>query len=108
MACRYAARSKVPSALRNFIRFRLARLHAVSSRNMYSLHGLEPKMRSVALQVCHLLMMVSYCVPGSAQAHAAKAIWSQRSFALYVFTIWPGVTRLVVLQSAPVFTAAMN
>ena len=25
-------------------------------------------MRSVALQVCHVLMVVSYCVPGSAQS----------------------------------------
>ena len=33
--------SNVPSGRRNFIRLMLARLHAVSSRNMYSLQGFD-------------------------------------------------------------------
>ncbi len=61
------------------MRFRLARLQAESSRNMYSEHGFEALMRAVFGQVCQRLMVVSYCTPGSAQPHAASAIWRQRS-----------------------------
>jgi hypothetical protein len=53
------------------MRFNEARLQAVSSRNMYSEQGLEPLMRPEAGQVCHSLMVLSYCTPGSAQAQAA-------------------------------------
>ena len=48
-----------------------ARLHAELSRCMYSLHGLEPLMRPVAWAVCHLLIVVSNCRPGSAHSHDA-------------------------------------
>src|SRR5436190_7094976 len=73
--------SNVPSALRNFMRLMLARLQAVSSRNMYSLHGLLALMRPLLGQVCHLLMVVSYCTPGSpqCQAHSAMRLRSQRA-----------------------------
>ena len=37
----------------------LARLQAVSSRNMYSEHGFEPLIRPPSGQVCHSLMVVS-------------------------------------------------
>src|SRR4051812_13148288 len=67
------------------MRFNDARLHAVSSRNMYSEHGLLALMRPSAGQVCHSLTVVSYCTPGSAQAQAAFAIWSHRSRAFSVF-----------------------
>jgi hypothetical protein len=53
------------------VRLRLARLQAVSSRNMYSEHGLLALIRPPAGQVCHSLIVVSNCTPGSAQAHAA-------------------------------------
>ena len=66
--------SKVPSSARNLSRLRLARLHALLSRCMYSLHGLEALMRPLAGLVCHSLIVVSYCMPGSAHSHAAWAI----------------------------------
>ncbi len=68
-AARHAAKpatSKRPSSLRNAIRLSEARLQAVSSRNMYSEHGLEALIRPEFGQVCHSLMVVSYWMPGSA------------------------------------------
>src|SRR5262245_52756889 len=85
-ACRYAATSNDPSARRNFVRFKLDRLHAESSRNMYSEHGFDALIGPVFGHVCHRLIVVSYCTPGSAQAHAASATWRQRSRALSVST----------------------
>src|SRR5437762_13224797 len=71
----------VPSGAWNFIRLMLARLQAVLSRNMYSLHGLLALMRPLLGQVCHLLIVVSYCTPGSpqCQAHSAMRFNSQRA-----------------------------
>src|SRR5215475_11799416 len=66
--------SNVPSSRRNFIRLMLAKLQAVSSRNMYSLHGLLALMRPEFGQVCQRLIVVSYCTPGSPQAQAACAM----------------------------------
>src|SRR5687768_11291855 len=60
-----------PAALRNVSRFIEARLHAVSSRNMYSEHGLLARIAPEAGQVCQSLMDVWNCRPGSAQAQAA-------------------------------------
>ena len=51
-------------------------------------------MRPPAGQVCHSLMVVSYCKPGSAQAHAAWAIFSQRSEALIFSATLPSVRRI--------------
>src|SRR5690349_23609246 len=48
-----------------------ARLHAVSSRNMYSEHGLEAMIGPDAGQVCQSLIVVWNCRPGSALAQAA-------------------------------------
>src|SRR6476619_886877 len=73
-ARRKLATSKLPSASRNVIRFRLARLHAELSRCMYSEHGFDPLIRPDAGHVCHSLIVVSYCMPGSAHSHAACAI----------------------------------
>jgi hypothetical protein len=67
----------------NFIRLKEARLQALSSRNMYSLQGLEALMRPLDLQVCHSLMVVSNCMPGSPHAQALWAISFIRSRALY-------------------------
>src|SRR5947209_832752 len=73
--------SNVPSGARNFIRLMLARLRAVLSRNMYSLHGLLALIRPLLGQVCHLLIVVSYCTPGSpqCQAHSAMRLSSSRA-----------------------------
>ena len=47
-------------------------------------HGLLALIRPSAGQVCHSLMVVSNCTPGSAHDQAAKAIWSHRSRACRV------------------------
>ena len=51
---------------------------------MYSEQGLLPLIGPSGEQVCHSLIVVSYCNPGSAQDHAALAIVSQRSLAARV------------------------
>ncbi len=53
------------------MRFSEARLQAVSSRNMYSEHGLDARIGPDTGQVCQSLMVVWYWMPGSAEAHAA-------------------------------------
>src|SRR5258708_31395617 len=93
-ACRYAATSKVPLGA-NLKRFKLARLQAESSRNMYSLQGLLALMRAVFFEVCQRLTVVSYCIPGSPQCHVASEIFLSRSLALYVFMTAPSRTDLV-------------
>src|SRR5436309_13792735 len=84
--------SNVPSFWRNFIRLMLARLQAVLSRNMYSLHGLLALIRPEFGQVCHLLIVESYCTPGSPHCQALAAILFINSRAWYV---GPGVLSLV-------------
>src|SRR5262249_16872678 len=85
-------------------RFSEARLHAVSSRNMYSEHGLEARIAPEAGQVCQSLMVVWNCRPGSADAHAAPAIWSHSARAFTVFDTFP-VVRQVRSQSPSASTA---
>ena len=70
--------SYVPSSSRKLSRLRLARLHAELSMCMYSEQGLLALMRSVLGAVCHLLMVVSNCMPGSAHSQAALAIWPEQ------------------------------
>ncbi len=53
------------------MRFSEARLHALLSRCMYSLHGFDALIRPEAGHVCHSLIVVSYCMPGSAHSQAA-------------------------------------
>jgi len=77
-AYRKASTSNVPFGA-NFIRFSDAKLHAESSRNMYSLHGFDALMRAVFFDVCHLLMVVSNCMPGSPQRQVASAILCSNS-----------------------------
>src|SRR4051812_41237293 len=79
---------------RKVIRFKDARLQAVSSRNMYSEHGLEALIRPDSGQVCHSLIVVSNCTPGSAEAQAAAPIFSQRSRAFSVLCTLPSVRRI--------------
>src|SRR4051812_44345088 len=81
-------------------RFIEARLQAVLSRNMYSEQGLEALMRPLSGQVCHSLMVVSNCTPGSAQAQAAKAISSHSFCEATVLVTFP-VMRLVSSQGFP-------
>jgi hypothetical protein len=69
-----AATSSSPSSRANFIRLIDARLHAESSRNMYSEHGLLALMRSVFGHVCHSLTVVSNCIPGSPHTHVPSAM----------------------------------
>src|SRR3954464_8365719 len=90
----------------NLRRLSDARLHAESSRNMYSEHGLLALIRAVLMHGCQSLMVVSYCIPGSPQIHAASAILRISSRALWVSTGLPLTTDLVD-QSPPVRTAFM-
>src|ERR1019366_7175831 len=91
----------------NFIRFRLARLQAESSRNMYSLQGFDALMRAVFLEVCQRLKVVSYCMPGSPQAQVFSAILRMRSRAGKVATGRRSFT-VRVENSASRSTADMN
>src|SRR5260370_36753535 len=86
------------------MRFADARLQAVSSRNMYSAHGLEARISPDALQVCQSFMVVLKCRPGSALAQAAWPIFSQRSRAFSVLAIF-FVVRVIRFQSPLVSTA---
>src|SRR5580704_3472041 len=106
-AWRKASTSKEPFAFRYFIRLSDARLHAVSSRNMYSEHGFEALMRAVVLQVCQRLTVESYCMPGSPQCQADSEIFFRRSRARSFSAGEPSVT-LRVHQSRSASTACMN
>src|ERR671911_20531 len=89
------------------MRFNDAKLHAELSRCMYSLQGLEPLIRPDAGQVCHSLIVVSYCIPGSAHSHAACAMSRIRSRARVVSTVSPERTALS-FQSWSCSNARMN
>src|SRR5664280_154979 len=102
-----ASTSNEPSLRRYFIGFRLARLHAELSMCMYSEQGFDPLMRAVLDDVCHLLIVVSYCRPGSAHSHAARAIWRHRSRAFNVEMTRPS-PRATRFQSSSSRTDCMN
>jgi hypothetical protein len=89
------------------MRLRLARLHAVSLRNMYSEHGFDAWIRSVFADVCQSLIVVSYWMPGSPQRWAASAMRRKISRARSVSTVSPVVTDRVV-QLSSLTTACMN
>ena len=94
-------------SFRNLIKLTDARLHAESSRNMYSEQGFDALIRAVFGHVCQRLIVESYCTPGSAQPHAASPICFQRSFASYVSqTSW--VVRMRVSHLPPASTARMK
>src|SRR3954451_12366025 len=90
------ATSKTPSALLNFIRFNEARLHAVLSRKRYSLHGFVEFCRPVPLQVCHLWIVLSNCIPGSPQTCVPSAILRSNARASFLSQGAPSITRFVV------------
>src|SRR5580700_11176285 len=96
--------SNWPPGVRNLRRLKLARLHAESSRNMYSLHGFDALMRAVFLLVCQRLIVVSYCMPGSPHCHVASAILCIRSRARYSLIGLPSFT--VRVQKLPSFSTA--
>src|ERR1700709_2698578 len=81
-----------------------ARLQAVLSRNIYSEHGFEALIRPPSGQVCHSLIVVSNCTPGSAQAQAANAI-SSHSFCDGIVLVVLPLIRLVNSQGDPPFKA---
>src|SRR6476619_940502 len=83
-ARRNRSTSNDPSSRCIFLRLMLDRLQAVSSRNMYSLHGFEALIGPVRLQVCHVLIVVSYCRPGSPQNQVPSAISRMSWLAGYV------------------------
>src|SRR5690606_37938896 len=80
-ACRKSCTRMEPSGARNLTMVSDARLQAVTSRNMYYEQGLLALIRPSAGQVCHSLIVVSNCTPGSAHAHAENATFSHRSAA---------------------------
>src|SRR3954453_4486799 len=106
-ACEKASTSSSPSSRRNFIRFSEARLQALSSIDMYSEHGFDALMRDVFGSVCQLLIVVSYCTPGSAHCQAASAMSFRIFRALTVSATVPSV-RAVRFQSPSASTASMN
>src|ERR1041384_5781320 len=84
-----------------------ARLHAVSSRNMYSEHGLLARIGPEAGQVCQSFTVVWNCRPGSAQAPAGEPVFSHRSRAFTVLATLLRV-RQVRSQSPSASTAFRN
>src|SRR5262247_3211268 len=106
-ACLNASTSNVPPEFTYFIKFREARLHAVSSRNMYSEHGLLALMRAVFLHVCQRFTVVSYCMPGSPQCHVDSAILYSKFLADSFSAGCPSIT-FFVHQSLSCSTARMK
>src|SRR5687768_14640626 len=100
--------SNEPSGVRNFIRLMLARLQAVLSRNMYSLHGLLALMRPLLGQVCQLLIVVSYWTPGSPQCQAHSAMRFNTSRAGQEGPSRLGSVTQCVVQFWLFLTACMN
>src|SRR4030042_1753424 len=101
------ATSKEPSSLRNFIRFSEARLHAESSRNIYSLQGFEELIGPELGQVCQRLIVLWYCRPGSPQILVPSAISSISLRAECSSTFSPVVTAYVA-HVASFSTACIN
>src|ERR687897_2268644 len=99
--------SKVSSSLRNFSRFRDARLQDELSSDMYSEHGLDAGMRPVSGLVCQSLIVSSYWMPGSAHSQAATAIFLQ-SWRASTLSMTSPVARARRPNSVPSSTARMN
>src|SRR5580692_8063361 len=99
--------SKVSSLLRNLSRLRLARLQLELSRLRYSEQGLLAVIRPVSGLVCQLLIVSSYCRPGSAHSQAASAILRNSRLASTVSMASP-VSRALRPNSPPFSPAFMN
>src|SRR6267378_8459776 len=87
--------SNSPSAVLNLSKFSDARLQAVLSRKRYSLHGLVEFCRPVPLQVCHLWIVESNCIPGSPQMYVPSEILRNSVRASLRSHGLPSVTRRV-------------
>src|SRR4030081_1035434 len=94
-ACLKAETSNWPPELTNFMRLSEARLQAVSSKNIYSLQGLEALIRAVFLEVCQRFTVVSYCMQGSPQCQVESAILNNKSRARRFSAGCPSMTFLV-------------
>src|SRR5437899_2037176 len=105
--CLNASASNSSASSRYLSRLMLARLHAELSRCMYSEHGLLALIRPVLGAVCHRLIVVSNCMPGSAHSHVASEIWRMSSRAFTVRATSPVVTDRSC-QSRSSSTACMN
>src|ERR1700680_823337 len=105
-AWRKLSTSNEPFEFRYFIKLSDARLHAVSSRNMYSEQGFDALMRAVFLQVCQRFTVESYCMPGSPQRQADSDMRRSRSRARSLSAGEPSRT-LRVHQSRSSSTACM-
>src|ERR687889_886418 len=99
--------SNVPSSLRNFMRFRDARLQELLSRLMYSEQGLDALIRPVSGLVCQSLIVSSYWMPGSAHSQAAWVTLRNRALASTVSITEPSM-RARRPNSVPSSTARMN
>src|SRR6266536_1049184 len=106
-ARRSRSTSKRPSAAWYLRRFSDRRLHAVSSTNTNSEHGLVALIRPVLGTQFHDWIVVSNCTPGSPQTQAASAIACHRSRAGWVPSGRLSVTALTV-HSPSLSTARMN
>src|SRR3989344_8066786 len=107
IALLYPSLSKVPSSFKNLSRFIEARLQALLSMCIYSEQGFDAVIGPVLGQVCQSFMVVSYCMPGSAECHAASEIHPMMSFALTFSSVSPVVTALRS-QSSSFSTARIN
>src|SRR3982750_4815824 len=99
--------SNLPWPVLNLIKLSDARLQAVLSRKRYSEHGLVEFCRSVPLQVCHLWIVESNCIPGSPQMYVPSATFRSSTRASLRSHLWPSVTRRVH-HSRPSCAASMN
>src|SRR5450631_1500602 len=75
---------------------------------MYSEHGLDALIRPLFGDVCQRLIVVSYCMPGSAQRHAASEISFISSRALTGSPTGSPVERAVSRHSPSSSTVRMN
>src|SRR5689334_20699795 len=95
------------SFVKNLIKLTDARLHAESSRNMYSEQGFDALIRAVFLQGCQRLIVVSNCMPGSPHCQVASAICRMRSRA-FLRSFFSPLTTDLVHHSPSSTTACMN
>src|SRR5262249_29542591 len=106
-ACRKASTSNCPSGPTYFIRFSDDRLHAESSRNMYSEQGFDALIRAVFLQGSQLVTVLSHCIRASLHWCVASASCRMISRALYRLAGCPVPTDFVH-QSPSRPTASMK
>src|SRR5438270_184863 len=97
----------MPDTESRCIRISDDKLHAESSRNIYSEQGFEALIRAVFFDVCQRLIVVSNWSPGSPHCHVAVAISRISSRAEYRSFFSPVFTERVH-HSRSSTTASMN